>query len=276
MKKQKLIIIIPVLIVALLAFVFVTYSPPADAKPGITWNPSSLSEELEAGQSTTTTVTFTSGSSVRNVTVEVDPEIAPYVSVSPDSFNTLASGTSYDIDVSFTATGDATVGEYEGTIYIQQRKRTLSKQLPVELEIIGGQEVFDNIDIAIEYPSDWYAFPSEDVVAFSNLEYFPSSRDDTYAYFQIRRLVNVNPLHTSIDQWFDEYFSLGFPSGISSKEIIIVDDRESIRVQTLGVGEYVNIYIPDASDVISISFSIDSSNYLNDYDSMLDTLSIME
>ena len=61
----------------------------------VTWSAPSLYASVAAGESTTTTATFTPALSARGITVAVAPEIAPYVNVSPESFASVARGGSY-------------------------------------------------------------------------------------------------------------------------------------------------------------------------------------
>jgi hypothetical protein len=68
--------------------------------------------------------------------VRVVPEIAPYVSVSPPSFDNLIADGSYQLEVTFTAPVDAPLEVHEGTIQLREGKKNLAKPLPVSVEIV--------------------------------------------------------------------------------------------------------------------------------------------
>lgn len=133
----KLFFALPVLLAGVLAVAFFLYAPPSAATPSVSWSPSALSQVVTAGQSTTTTATFTATENAQNVTVRVVPEIAPYVTVSPSSFETITKGASYPVTVTFAAVADALTGLYDGTIHLLQGKKTLSQPLMVDVAVDG-------------------------------------------------------------------------------------------------------------------------------------------
>lgn len=138
MKKWKYLVlkIQPVLLAYVITVALLGYSPLSVAKPAvISWSPSSLYQSLVVGESATTSVTFTATKSLRKVTVRVEPTIAPYVTVSPNSFPIIEKGSTYAIELSFLASGDVPPGVFDGSIYLQKGVRTFENPLPVSIEV---------------------------------------------------------------------------------------------------------------------------------------------
>lgn len=257
------------------ALAFFLYSPASDANPTVGWTPSSLYASLAAGESTTTTATFIPSANATNVTVRVVPSLAPYVSMSPASFPSVQKGTSYTVAVTMTAPVDLVVGAYDGTIHLRQENRTLAQPLPVVMEVVwptfdGGED----LGFSIQYPPGWYVDTRyANSIAFSNSDDLSLPREER-AFFRVLRLENANPPQLPIDEWFDAYFSLGFSSEITSRELLTVGSRDAVRITYLGIGTHVGVYVPDGADVLNISYDLD--DFLADYDDILQSLSIRE
>jgi hypothetical protein len=253
------------------------YSRSAPAAPTVTWTPASLSAEVAAGQSSTTSATFTASANATNATVWVVPEIAPYVTVTPSTFASLTKGASYTVQVTFAPPATTATGTYDGTIHLRQSEKTLAKPLPAQLRVVWP--TFDGsraLGITIKYPPGWYVdTTSENTVAFSNIAGPPSKRED-YAFFRLRRLVNVNSLQLPIEQWFNEYFSRGFSSAPTSKKFPIVAGRDAVRIEVIDVGVHVVIYLPDGKDVIALTYELDNPDFIADYEAMSQSLSFAE
>jgi len=66
-----------VLILAMAVFL----TSPALAVPTITWTPAAVTEMISAGESKTVPVSFTTSETVRDVVVQVVPELQPFVQV---------------------------------------------------------------------------------------------------------------------------------------------------------------------------------------------------
>src|SRR6266536_1576074 len=104
-----------------------------DATPTISWQASKISETLFPGTQAFTTVTLISQVAVRNVSLRVVPQIAPYVSVLPISISSLAANTPMRIDVIFIVPAFAVPSTLNGTIQI---KTSTSSVLPIPLPIV--------------------------------------------------------------------------------------------------------------------------------------------
>lgn len=176
-RKKALFLILPAIALVAVGLVLMMHSPASDARDMVTWEPTSLYWSLAAGESTTTEVAFTAGMTARDVSVEVAPEVAEYVSVSPGSFSRLRRGRQYEIAVTITAPADALIGVYDGTLDMRQGRRRLGEELPVDLTVApiplppdpgeAGKLTIEGIDfdgdgvrddvqrwIALTYPED--------------------------------------------------------------------------------------------------------------------------
>jgi hypothetical protein len=122
-----------VLALVTVAVGLVAYSPLSNARAMVMWTPGSLNQELEAGQSTSTAVTFTASATMRNVAVTVSPEIAPYVTISPESIASVQRGRTYSIELHFIAPPDSSGSITEAMISLKQGRQKLSPQLPITL-----------------------------------------------------------------------------------------------------------------------------------------------
>jgi len=272
---RKPLLLVPLVLAAVVAVAFVFYSPPSDAKPSVSWSPASIPITVEAGQSTTTSATFTATENASNATVEVVPALAPYVKVVPSSFTSITKGSSYTVALTVSASTSASMGTTTGTIHIRQGTSTLAKPLPMSVTVVwptfnGGEE----LGFSIQYPPGWIIDNTyEQTIAFKNSDNLSLPREDL-AFFRVLRLVNANPPELPINEWFDAYFSLGFSSEITTREALVIDGRDAVRVTYTGIGTHVATYIFDGLDVLNISYDLDNSRFLADYETMLQSLSL--
>jgi len=125
--------------VALLAGILV-YSPPSPAAPPIlSWNPTSVVQDVVAGETDTVSASFTASENLSDVVVRVVPELEPYVEVDPVSYESVSKGSAYDLDLTISAPVDAEIGVYDGTIQLRSGSdptKTYAKPLPVELSVV--------------------------------------------------------------------------------------------------------------------------------------------
>ncbi len=61
----------------------------APAKHKITWKPSSVNVTIEAGESKTVSVTFKTRRKLKNLVVQVSPELEPFVQVDPQEYRKI-------------------------------------------------------------------------------------------------------------------------------------------------------------------------------------------
>ena len=140
------------------------FAGPAEAAPKITWTTPSLVHTLETGKFTTLTVTFSVSEKVNNLDVEVEvvPALAPFVTVSPTSFESLAGGESHDLQILLTAPLAFPPGVYTGTLKLGQVSGgTAAKPLPIEFTITAD---IDIPVVTIDDPADGSVFGADDTV----------------------------------------------------------------------------------------------------------------
>ena len=133
--KRLVLMLLPLVLASSITALLI-YSPLIVAKPSvISWLPSALYQILIVGESATTSVSFTSTKNLRKATVVVDPMIASYVSVSPNSFPAIEKGATYTLNLTFEAPSDAPVGVVDGTIYLRKGRTTLANTLPITVDV---------------------------------------------------------------------------------------------------------------------------------------------
>ena len=119
---------------------------------------------LETGKFTTLTVTFSVSEKVNNLDVEVEvvPALAPFVTVSPTSFESLAGGESHDLQILLTAPLAFPPDVYTGTLKLGQVSGgTAAKPLPIEFTITAD---IDIPVVTIDDPADGSVFGADDTV----------------------------------------------------------------------------------------------------------------
>lgn len=246
------------------------YPPESEANPTIAWKPPSLSLMVGAGQSTAVEATFTPSANASGVTVEVVPELAPYVSVSPSSFASVEKGVNYAVTVTASATSTAPLGLHEGTLHLKQGKKTLAKPLPIGVEVVWPTFLSEELGFALQYPPGWY-FASEDE------DTVEATAPELPIKFQIFRHVGANPEFLPIEEWADSFFSInGIPA--EERESLLVGDRETVRivVHHMFSVDAVHIYIADNPDVIEINYSLYDAGLVPDYEAIVQTISFTD
>jgi len=121
----------------------------AQNKTHVTWHPSSLSQTVFIGTSSSVDVAFTSDGDLEDVTLSVVPELASIVSVSPSTFPVIKAGETQTVTITFSATDDAEVQTLLGTIHLKQGSRTIAQPLPVSVQIQARVITVDG------NPDDW-------------------------------------------------------------------------------------------------------------------------
>lgn len=116
--------------------VMVLMPSAATAKPDVTWTPSSVTQIVQPGGSSSISVSFTASKNLTNVTIRVVPELEPFVHVSPSSFPAVAKGETKTIQLDLsTDPADPLLGSFvrRGTLHLQRGTTTLARPLPVSL-----------------------------------------------------------------------------------------------------------------------------------------------
>ncbi|MCU7800571.1 MAG: hypothetical protein KZQ70_10600 [gamma proteobacterium symbiont of Lucinoma myriamae] len=258
----------------ILMFSFYVYSPPTLAAPHITWSQKSIYKSLEGEANSTVPVTFTTYKDIEEVYVSVVPEIAPFVSVSIESFNGFFAGEVYELELHFKVPENALIGTIEGVIQLRSGKNNLSKPLPIKLEVLslGG--------INIESTNFWYALSSENTLTYSNVEYrseMSNSSLQNESFFKIYRHVNVNPEKFNITDWFDEHFYQGGSAYIRNQMHMMIGGRDALQIEVSELGGIrVHTYIFDNVDVLEVSYGLFAPHFVVDYESMLQSIEFTE
>src|SRR5437899_3178761 len=110
-------------------------NPAGTSTPTISWSPASIMDSLFLGNVKSRTVMFTSETNLTNISIVVVPELSPYLSVSPDHFDSLAANTTATITIFYAATPNQSTGTFNGAVRIRQGQATIAKPLPVTVTV---------------------------------------------------------------------------------------------------------------------------------------------
>ena len=123
--------------VGLILFVVILLTPsPSRAKPVVTWTPSSVSEIIPPGGSSSISVSFTASRNLTNIVVRIVPELQSFVVATPSSFAAVANGETKTIQLDLsTDPADPLLGSFvrRGTLHLRRGTTTLARPLPVSL-----------------------------------------------------------------------------------------------------------------------------------------------
>jgi RHS repeat-associated protein len=126
---------------ALLCFLHWLSVSSAQAAPSssILWSPTSLTAEVEPGKEQTFTAILTANKPVKNALLQIDPVLAPFVSVSPTALGNLAKFASVEIQVHFAIPQSVTPGtQSDGSIIVRAGNRSVPDSLPVHIKVLSG------------------------------------------------------------------------------------------------------------------------------------------
>jgi hypothetical protein len=245
--------------------------------PAVQWEPSLLSVDVGVGQSTAIEVTFTPSTNATNVSVEVVPELAPYVTVSPSSFPSVQEGINYAVTVTASAGSDAPLALYDGAIQLRQGNETLARPLPVSVEVVwptflGGEE----LGVVLQYPPGWYVSEDEDEDA-NTFHILKSGFDPPkLSAITIARTTNLNPELLPIAEWFALYPAVHPDSEPLEEEYLLLGGKEAVRIVVpFFFAEREHIYISDGPDIVQVVFSR-WDGLVTDYDSIVQSISFYE
>jgi len=111
-------------------------------------------------------ITFTCERELNNVKLKVVPELASLVSVTPSSFEKIASGTVQTVKVTFAVPKNTAVQTLRGTISVKEGFKTIARPLPVVLntQVATATEVPQSIALPSNDRID--TVPNEDSMPF--------------------------------------------------------------------------------------------------------------
>lgn len=127
-------------------------SPQSHGYP-ISWNTSSLNETVLAGKTVTIPVSFTASRDLGNVAVDVVPQLAPYVSVSPSTISNLSAGQAGTIQVTLAPPATMAPQTLDGTIHIKNGKRSIAKPLSTMLVVTWETYTDTETGTSFSYPT---------------------------------------------------------------------------------------------------------------------------
>lgn len=115
----------------------------AAASPPVSWSPEKVYRSQGDGQGLVEplVVTFEANKRYSDVSVQVVPELEPFVQARPTSFEELEPGVTYSVELTFTIPRSTVEGIYTGTIHLRHGRRTLARPLPIEFEVDFGENV---------------------------------------------------------------------------------------------------------------------------------------
>lgn len=110
------------------------------ASTPIQWNPSSVECTIGNGDGPTSDVILTVTSQIRlsDVDLWVVRELIDFVEVTPNHFDVMDPGTSYDVRLEFSVAPSALPQKYDGTIHVRSGSRTVPLPLPVVIDVDYG------------------------------------------------------------------------------------------------------------------------------------------
>jgi hypothetical protein len=219
--------------------------------PGLTWNQPNLSPSVVAGAAaTTTTITFTATGKLPNATVQLSPNLAGLVSVSPTNLGTVIQGQTVTLTLTASAPASSTPAVMQGSIQVQ-------KQQNPPLEVYGSALP---VALAINWPT--YTSPGGFTVALPPT-YSPDelSPQKTVLLPTQQTLPNdVAPIFINIETeqgatLYDHLHALG----LSDQDItpVTIGNRSFLRyVEVLGDGgEYTTGYVAQFSSTTVIDIA---------------------
>lgn len=176
--------------VALIGAVFVLlFSTPAPAhdKPRAQWNPASVNETIQPGQTRTIPVTLTADKNLPNTVVQISPEIASYVSVSPTTIGKTRKGTTVSLTLTVSIPIDALPTTMSGVIELQkvrqeharddqedgqerdgkeEQEKKIGAPLPVSLNVVWAEASYGHVSLT--YPPNLDVVNKVDHIAFGH------------------------------------------------------------------------------------------------------------
>lgn len=107
----------------------------AHAASSISWQSETISTTIARGESDVFDVTATSDKKLRNLSLFVTPELAPFVTISPSTIPVMYAGVPVPIQVSVAIPTETPLDVYDGTVHIRRGTRTHSAVLPIVLSV---------------------------------------------------------------------------------------------------------------------------------------------
>lgn len=271
-----------VLVLIGLAFLVFTQTPwaenlkgqkPSDgSKPGspsIAWTP----DHIEMDGNDTISVTLTAQNAIPATVLEFVPSLSPYLSVSPQSLPALAKGATQVVRTVANVPAGTAMDTIDGTLHVRLGSSTISRPLPITLDLWPVVNVEDD-GITISYPPSWFRLTG---LIFSNVRHFTPVTDSLISnesYFSVRVVQDANPSALPIGQWFHEEIepSAEISGGVTGGTLKGFPFVRFVGVE--GIGPYVHVLLSVGSDVIWITYPDYTPEFEDEYADMLSSMEL--
>src|ERR1700739_260809 len=136
-------------------------SEPAavSSHPSITWSPPSIAINLAPGETASRDVSLLSSMALSDFTVEAVPEIAPFLTISPNTATTLPAGQPQNLHITFNIPSSTSLTAFTGTIHVRIGNATIPQTL--KFTVTTGLS-FSTSSYSIQYPADWTVATTSD------------------------------------------------------------------------------------------------------------------
>jgi Leucine-rich repeat (LRR) protein len=112
----------------------VSAAPGSDGSP-ISWSPTSINRTAFPGSSFEMNVTFSSSIDLESVDLQFVPEIAEFITISPEHIATVGLGVTNYVHFTVDVSAGTLPGVYEGTLHVRTGKRTVPHTLKIVLQV---------------------------------------------------------------------------------------------------------------------------------------------
>ncbi len=270
----------------------VSASPASGAtstQPKITWSTTSISVILSPGESTSSSLTFTSSQKLSSASLSVVPQIASFVTVQPNSIANVAANQAQSVQLLFSIPTAAALGTYDGTLQLKSGTTTFPQTVKVIVNV--WPRVTDaQLGISLQYPPSLFVVrpnerPDELLIQSSasriNLGGFlPEGSTETLSGFIIGVSRRGYPKTFTLTQWLLDTYPY---STVATSSVISISGIQSYRItfqEEIGAGE-PTLVIPTGGDVIEITYastfdpsSIEDQNGMAIYNKVLQTVHV--
>ncbi len=176
----------------------------ATTQPKITWSTTSINVILSPGESTSSDLTFTSSQTLTNVTLSVVPQIAPFVTVQPNSIPSLATNQAQAVHLSIALATTTKFGTYDGTLQLKSGTTTFPQTVKVSINVwMNYTDTSLGLQFKVPSFSSTTRFNVEQASDRSIVDFqlLDPSLQEFFSVFEI--VLYANPSRESLQQWFE-------------------------------------------------------------------------
>lgn len=130
--------------------------------PGVTWEPETLVVTMSSGETKTVTVTATSDGTVPATTVQLSPELQPYVTVTPTQLPKFNGVSQQSLDLVFDVPAETDYQEITGSLVLKGPKVSVENRLSITFRVWPTAESPVSL-VKLKYPPDWRPAPLHDI-----------------------------------------------------------------------------------------------------------------